>query len=114
MWDGPFYRVRRTGYEICFVPGAGEDLDEVCSVDMWLTFTDGQRWSGSVITLDETRRVMDRWRDTGECFDGRYFYGWDNLLVRDPGISAMTEVIDRLVASGDYTSALRPIGVAED
>ncbi|WP_159039100.1 hypothetical protein [Streptomyces sp. JHA19] len=57
---------------------------------------------------------MDRWRGTGECFDGRYFYGWDNLLVRDPGISAMTEVIDRLVASGDYTSALRPIGMAED
>ena len=26
MWDGPFYRVRRDGYEICFVPGVGEDL----------------------------------------------------------------------------------------
>lgn len=29
MWDGPFHRVRRDGYEICFVPDAGEDLEDV-------------------------------------------------------------------------------------
>ncbi|WP_369273652.1 hypothetical protein AB5J55_30220 [Streptomyces sp. R11] len=114
MWDGPFYRVRREGYEICFVPGAGEDLDEVCNVDMWVTFADGQRWSGTVFTLDEARRLMDRWKDTGECLDGRYFNCWDNLMVRDAGIPAMVEVIDHLVVTGDYTSALRPLGLAED
>ncbi|MFE5189586.1 hypothetical protein [Streptomyces sp. NPDC056628] len=114
MWDGPFYRVRGSGYEICFVPGAGEDPDEVCSVDVWLTFPDGWRWSGSLTTLDKAHRFMDRRRDTGECFDGRYFDGWDNLLVLDPGIPAMTEVVDRLVSTGDHTSALRPLGPAED
>ncbi|MFE7894845.1 hypothetical protein [Streptomyces sp. NPDC057412] len=114
MWDGPFYRVRRQGYEICFVPSDGEDLDEVCDVDMWVTFPDGQRWSGSVVTLDEARRVMDCWQVTGECLDGRYFYGWDNVLVRHPGIPAMTEVVDRLVETGSYRSALRPIGREED
>ncbi|WP_256959815.1 hypothetical protein, partial [Streptomyces viridochromogenes] len=114
MWDGPFYRVRRQGYEICFVAGEGEDLDEVCGIDMWVTFPDGQRWSGSVVTLDEARRVMDHRQDTGECLDGRYYYGWDNLLVRHPGIPAMTEVIDHLVATGAYRSALRPIGREDD
>lgn len=114
MWDGPFYRVRRDGYEICFVPGAGEDLDEVCNVDMWVTFADGQRWSGTVFSLDEARRLMDRWQDTGECLGGRYFYCWDNLIVRDPGVPAMVQVIDDLVTTGDYRSALRPLGLAED
>ncbi|WP_246101685.1 hypothetical protein [Streptomyces cyaneus] len=114
VWDGPFYRVRRDGYEICFVPSAGEDLDAVCDIDMWVTFADGQRWSGSVCTLDEARRLMDRWQDTGENLGGRYFYGWDNLIVRDPGIPAMVHVIDHLVATGDYRSALRPLGLAED
>ncbi|KUL26112.1 hypothetical protein [Streptomyces regalis] len=106
--------VRRDGYEICFVAGAGEDLDEVGDVDMWVTFADGQRWSGTVFTLDEARRLMDRWKDAGECLGGRYFYGWDNLMVRDPGIPAMVQVIDDLVATGDYRSALRPVGLAED
>lgn len=114
MRDSPFCRVRRDGYEICFVVGVGEELDEVCDVDMWVTFADGQRWSGTVFTVDEARRLMDRWSDTGECLDGRYFYGWDNLIVRDPGIPAMADVIDHLVVTGDYRSALRPLGLAED
>ncbi len=114
MEDSPFYRVSRDGYEICFVLGPGEDLDEVCNVDMWVTFADGQRWSGTVFTLDEARRLMDRWQDTGECLGGRYFYGWDDLIVRDPGIPAMVRVIDDLVATGAHISALRPLGLAED
>ncbi|MFH0519154.1 hypothetical protein ACHBTE_18535 [Streptomyces sp. M41] len=114
MWDGPFYRVRRDAYEICFVPDAGEDPEDVCNVDMWVTFTDGQRWTGTVFTIDEARRLMDHHANTGECLGGRYFYCWDNLIVRDPGIPAMVEVIDQLVTTGDYRSALRPVGLAED
>ncbi|MFE6622985.1 hypothetical protein ACFZBP_40175 [Streptomyces sp. NPDC008086] len=114
VWDGPFYRVRRDGYEICFVAGEGEDLDEVCDVDMWVTFADGQRWSGTVVTLDAARRLMDSRQGTEECLGGRYFYGWDSLIVRDPGIPAMAQVIDHLVTTGDYRSALRPLGLAED
>ncbi|MDC0770361.1 hypothetical protein [Streptomyces sp. HD] len=114
VWDGPFHRVRRDGYEICFLPGEGEDLDDVCDVDMWVTFADGQRWSGTVATLDEARRLMDRWQDTGESLGGRYYYGWDSLIVRDPGIPAMVRVIDHLVETGHYRAALRPIGLAED
>ncbi|MGW5769663.1 hypothetical protein ACWEVY_11010 [Streptomyces longwoodensis] len=114
MWDGPFYRVRRDGYEICFLPDADEALDEVSSLDLWVTFADGERWSATVFTLDEARRLMDRWQDTEECLGGRYFFGWDDLIVRDPGIEAMTRVIDDLVRSGSYTSAMRPLGPEGD
>ncbi|MBK3568226.1 hypothetical protein, partial [Streptomyces sp. MBT62] len=93
MWDGPFYRVGRTGYEICFVPSAGEDLDEVCNVDMWVIRDDGERWSGTVFTLDEVRRVMDRQRRAGEP-EGDYWWCWDGLIVRDPGVPSMTSTID--------------------
>jgi hypothetical protein len=34
--------------------------------------------------------------------------------VRDPGIEAMTRVIDDLVRSGSYTSAMRPLGPEDD
>jgi hypothetical protein len=114
VWDGPFYRVGRAGYEICFVPGAGEDLGEVCNVDLWVTFADGDRWSATAFTHDEVLRLMDHWRNTGECLNGSYFFCWDGLIVRDPGIPAMVRVIDDLVATGDYTSALRPLGPEGD
>lgn len=114
MWDGPFYRVKRDGYEICFVSGAGEDLDEVCNIDMWVTFADGNRWSGTVFTLHEVQRLMDRWKGTGECLDGSYFWCWDGLIVREAGIPAMVRVVDDLVATGDYKGALRALGPEDD
>ncbi|MFZ4236778.1 hypothetical protein ACOZGD_16545 [Streptomyces murinus] len=110
MWDGAFYRVRRGGYEICFVPDAGVPLDEIDDVDMWVLFDSGARWSGTIYTLDVVRRSMERGRQTGECLDGRYFYVWDGLIVRDPGIDGMAEVVDDLVRSGDYTAVFRDLG----
>ncbi|WP_377267053.1 hypothetical protein [Peterkaempfera sp. SMS 1(5)a] len=106
--------MKRDRYEICFVPGAGEDLDAVCNVDMWVTFADGNRWSGTVFTLDEVQRLMGRWKDTGECLDGSYFWCWDGLIVREAGIPAMVRVIDDLVVTCDYKGVLRSLGPEDD
>ncbi|MEU1079999.1 hypothetical protein ABZ368_07095 [Streptomyces sp. NPDC005908] len=110
VWDGAFYRVRRNGYEICFVPDAGVPLDEIDDVDMWVIFDSGERWSGTIYTLDNVRHTMDRWRQTGECLDGRYFHVWDGLIVRDRGIPEMVDVVDDLVRSGDFRSVFRDVG----
>ncbi|QNS02556.1 hypothetical protein [Streptomyces xanthii] len=113
MWDGPFYRIRREGYEICFVPGAGENLDEVCNVDMWVVRDDGERWSGTVVTLDEVRRILDHLREAGDP-EGDYWWCWDGLIVREPGLASMAAVIDGLVASGEYETVLRNVGPERD
>ncbi|MFD5521549.1 hypothetical protein [Streptomyces sp. NPDC127066] len=113
MWDGPFYRVQRDGYEICFVPNAGEALEDVCNVDMWVIFADGLRWSGTIFTLAEVQRLMDRWATTGEELGGSFFTGWDDLIVRDAGISAMVRVVDHLVETGDYETVFRSVGRAD-
>ncbi|MFE9174215.1 hypothetical protein ACFYNZ_33055 [Streptomyces kebangsaanensis] len=70
----------------------------------------GDRWSGTIHTLDHVRRTMDRWRQTGECLGGRYFYVRDGLIVRDRGIPGMVDVVDDLVRSGDYRSVFRGVG----
>ncbi|WOX10799.1 hypothetical protein [Streptomyces sp. N50] len=68
VWDGAFYRVRRDGYEI----------DDV---DMRVIFDNRERWSGTIYTLDVIHRVMDRWRETGECLGGRFFHVRDGRDV---------------------------------
>ncbi|MBT2417127.1 hypothetical protein J7F01_25925 [Streptomyces sp. ISL-22] len=110
VWDEPFCRVRRDGYEICFVPDAGVPLDEIDDVDMWVTFDTGERWSGTIHTLEVVRQTMDDRRQTGESLGGRYFFVWDGLIVRDRGIPGMVEVVDELVRSGDYRCVFRDVG----
>ncbi|MEU6769540.1 hypothetical protein ABZ916_44340 [Streptomyces sp. NPDC046853] len=110
---GSFYRVRREGYESSSVPDAGEGLDEVCNVDMWVIRAGGERWSGTVFTLDEVHRIMARQRQTGEP-EGDYWWCWDGLIVRDIGVPSMVKVIDRLVATGEYETVLRHVGPEVD
>ncbi|MFF2124477.1 hypothetical protein ACFVW1_03585 [Streptomyces olivochromogenes] len=77
---------------------------------MWVIFNNGQRWSGTIYTLDVVHRLMDRWQRTGECLGGRFFYIRDGLIVRDRGIPGMVDVVDDLVRSGDYKCVFRDVG----
>lgn len=107
-WDGPFYRVRTDRFEASFVPNEGEPLDSICNVDVEVRLTaDGSRWSATVFTLAEVERIMDRWSRTGEALDGRYFWCSDGLIVRDPGIDNMTQVLVGLLDDGDLTQVLQ-------
>ncbi|MEL5961183.1 hypothetical protein AADR41_41605 [Streptomyces sp. CLV115] len=107
-WDGPWYRVRTDRFVASFLPGAGEDPDTVCNVDVEVRLTaDNSRWSATVFTLAEVERLMERWSRTGEELGGRYFWCSDGLIVRDAGIGSMTEVLVGLLDSGDLTGILR-------
>ncbi|MBY8889476.1 hypothetical protein K7472_32260, partial [Streptomyces sp. PTM05] len=103
-WDGPWYRVRTDRFEASFLPNAGEPLDSVCNVDVEVRLTpDGSRWSATVFTLAEVERIMARRSRTGEALGGRYFWCSDGLIVRDPGIDSMTQVLVGLLDDGDFT-----------
>ncbi|WP_020117187.1 hypothetical protein [Streptomyces canus] len=114
-WDEPWYRVRTDRFVASFLPGDGEDLDEVCNVDVFVQLTaDGSRWSATVFTLAEVQRLMERWAQTGEEQGGRYFWCSDGLIVRDPGIDNMTQVLSGLLDSGDFSQILQRIDDVED
>ncbi|MET8903449.1 MULTISPECIES: hypothetical protein [unclassified Streptomyces] len=102
-WDEPWYRVRMKGFEASFLPSEGEDLDEVCNVDVFVTLEDGSRWVATVFTVAEVERLMKLWAGTDEALGGRYFWVSDGLIVRDPGIDSMTDVIAGLIKSSEFS-----------
>ncbi|MER7585118.1 hypothetical protein [Kitasatospora sp. NPDC097691] len=106
-WDGPWYRVCTDRFEASFLPGAGEDLDAVCNVDVEVRLVDGSRWSATVFTIAEVQRLMEKWSRSGEALGGRYFWCSDGLIVRDPGIDNMTQVITGLLDDGDFDQILQ-------
>ncbi|MFB7758175.1 hypothetical protein ACFC18_52860 [Streptomyces sp. NPDC056121] len=85
-----------------------EDLDAVCNVGVEVRLAaDGSRWSATVFTLAEVERLMKRWSPTGEELGGRCFWCSDGLVVRDPGIDNMTQVLVGLLDAGDFTQVLQ-------
>ncbi|MFG2570081.1 hypothetical protein ACGFR6_32225 [Streptomyces sp. NPDC048567] len=106
-WDGPFYRVRTEHFDAAFVPNAGEDLEAVNNVDVFVDLPDGSRWSATIITLAQVELVMERWAASGEALGGRYFWVSDGLIVRDAGISNMTQVLVGLVENEEFGEVLQ-------
>ncbi|RSM73412.1 hypothetical protein DMH04_41085 [Kibdelosporangium aridum] len=87
-----------------------DDPATVANADAWITLPDGTKWTATFLTHAEVGRIMDRWRDTGECLDGRYFrVGPDLVIIRSPGVAEMLAVATELVATGEYTDALHRV-----
>ncbi|MFG2525681.1 hypothetical protein [Streptomyces sp. NPDC048527] len=105
--DGPFYRVHTEHFEAAFVPNAGEDLESVDNVDVFVDLPDGSRWSATIITLAQVELAMKRWAATGEALRGPYFWVSDGLVVRDGGISNMTQVLVGLVENDEFAQVLQ-------
>ncbi|MFJ4868603.1 hypothetical protein [Streptomyces sp. NPDC088757] len=108
-WDEPWYRVRMEDFQVSFLPSDGEDLDEVCNVDVVVTLRDGSRWTATVFTVVEVERLMKLWAGTDAALGGRYFWVSDGLIVRDPDIDAMTGVIAGLIENGESSEIFQQV-----
>ncbi|MFC8583669.1 hypothetical protein ACFUGD_03700 [Streptomyces sp. NPDC057217] len=108
-WDEPWYRVRMEDFQASFLPSDGEDLDEVCNIDVFVTLKDGSRWTATVFTVAEVERLMKLWAGTDEALGGRYFWVPDGLIVRDSGIDNMTGVIAGLIENGEFSEIFQQV-----
>ncbi|MET8748754.1 hypothetical protein ABZW32_01520 [Streptomyces sp. NPDC004667] len=80
-------------FTITYFLGLEEDPLTVENTDAIVTAPDGTRWSATLLTHREIAKVMDRWATTGECADGSYFQVQDLVIVREPGVDAMTRAL---------------------
>ena len=78
--------------------------DSVANVDAFVDLLDGSSWALTIFTIDEVRRLLARWKETGEVADGNYFWVVDQLIVPEAGVSAMTAAIRELVRSRKIAS----------
>ncbi|MET9829382.1 hypothetical protein ABZ078_08730 [Streptomyces sp. NPDC006385] len=114
VWDSPWYRVRTDRFEASFLIGEDEEPDTVCDVDVFVRLADGSRWCATVFTVAAVQRLMELWSHTGEAMGGRYFWCSDELIVRDPGVDSMTEVIAGLIDCGDFSHIFQRLEDEED
>ncbi|WP_346125708.1 hypothetical protein, partial [Micromonospora coerulea] len=62
--------------------------NSVANVDAFVDLPDGSSWALTIFTVDEIRRLLARWKETGEVADGSYFWAVDQLIVPEPGVPA--------------------------
>jgi hypothetical protein len=101
----PFVTVTEPTFVARFLLDPDTDTEEsMANVDAFVDLPDGSSWTLTIFTVDEVRRLLARWKQTGEVANGSYFWAVDQLIVPEPGISAMTMAIRELVRSGEITT----------
>ncbi|MBB5874590.1 hypothetical protein F4553_008024 [Allocatelliglobosispora scoriae] len=82
----------------------GTCAESVANVDVFVDLTDGSSWALTIFSVDEVRRLLDKWRESGECANGSYFWAVDQVIVPEAGVAGMVAAIRELVRSGEITS----------
>ncbi|BCJ68062.1 hypothetical protein [Polymorphospora rubra] len=104
----PYVTVTEPTFVARLLLDPGTDTEEsVANVDAFVDLPDGSSWALTILTVDEVRRLLAKWKETGEVANGSYFWAVDQLIVPEPGVSAMVTAIRELVRSG----AIANVGV---
>lgn len=101
----PYLTITEPTFVARLLLGADTTEDSVANVDAYVDLPDGSNWALTIFTVDEVRRLLARWKETGEVADGSYFWAVDQLIVPDPGVPAITTAIRELVRSGEIAGA---------
>jgi hypothetical protein len=96
--DPPFVIVQESSFTARFLL-AHSEVESVENVDAFVDLPDGSSWSLTIFTVDEVRRLLRTWQESGECANGSYFWVSDQLIVPRPGVAAMVTAIRELVRS---------------
>jgi hypothetical protein len=102
---GAYLTVEEPGFRARFLLDSETDTEEtVDNVDAFVDLPDGSCWALTIFTVDEVRRLLTVWKETGEVAHGSYFWAVDQLIVPGPGVPAMIAAIRELVRSGEIVS----------
>ncbi|HZS09707.1 MAG TPA: hypothetical protein VFD58_33075 [Blastocatellia bacterium] len=72
------------------------------NTEVIVTFADESRWSATFFTYANVLSLVERYRESGECFSGKYFWARDMILVDEISRPKIEEVIARLLTTGEF------------
>jgi hypothetical protein len=107
--DPPYLIAHESTFTVRFAL-ASSDIESADNVDVFVDLPDGTSWSLTIFTIDEVKRLLHKWQESGEHAYGSYFWAADQLIVPQPGVTAMLAAIRELV----YTNDVTKVGIQVD
>ena len=78
--DKPYAIVQHNDYELTIYRGIAPLDPNNDNVDVEVTFPNGESFSAVFFTLQNIETLMKRYKKTGECADGLYFWVSDMVI----------------------------------
>lgn len=112
--DGPWLIATSSVGEVRILDAIERADDLSGFVDVHVHLDDGRRFTGLFGTLTDVQAAMDRYRSSGECLDGRYFWAAQLVLVDRANVETIVAVVEDLAHSGEMETHLLQYGHQPD
>ena len=100
--DKPYTIVQHDNYKLTIYSGIAPLDSDNDNVDVQVTFPNGERFSAVFFTLRNIEALMRRYKKTGECADGLYFWASDMMIVERLTEKTICKTIDHLLAEDEF------------
>ena len=94
--------VQRNDYKLTIYRGTAPLNPDNDNVDVQVTFPNGESFSAVFFTLRNIDTLMKRYKKTGECAGGLYFWASDMIIVERLTEKTICETIDNLLAEEEF------------
>ncbi|MFN7944091.1 MAG: hypothetical protein U0Z53_01845 [Blastocatellia bacterium] len=82
------------------------ELDPACdNTEVVVTFADGAKWEATFLTYANVAKLVEDNKGNGSFLSGRYFWTRDMILIDEISRESITEVIERMLETGDFFEA---------
>jgi hypothetical protein len=81
------------------------DSIEDDNVDALIFLEDDSSYTATFFTIKNIQSTMDRYRDTGECLSGDFFWAKNMVVLKDLSSNTIDRTVRELIDSGEYISA---------
>ncbi len=102
--DKPYTIVQHNDYELTIYHGIAPFDPNNDNVDVEVTFQNGESFSAVFFTLQNIETLMKRYKKTGECADGLYFWASDMVIVQQLSEKIICATIDKLLTEDEFES----------
>jgi hypothetical protein len=79
------------------------------NTDVIVTTTENKRYVATFFTYQNIESLRRKNKKTGECFEGKYFWGSDMILIDDCSRNNIEKVISHLIKEGDFLQIFNEI-----
>ena len=98
----PYTIVQRDKYKLTIYRGIALLDSDNDNVDVQVTFPNGERFSAVFFTIRNIEALMKRYKKTGECADGLYFWASDMIIVERLTEKTICKTIDHLLVENEF------------
>ena len=102
--DKPYTTVQCDDYQLTIYSGIAPLDPNNDNVDVQVTFPNGESFSAVLFTLQNIDTLMKKYKKTGECADGLYFWASNMMIVQELTEQTLCETIDNLLAEEEFES----------